>query len=135
MDVNNVTKGTQPEINNAILLKLNQECKVRIEDCFKVPFLKSQLAQPVNKITKRRHSIRLLHKDIPCMKEVSVKKPKKKPKKIYLNDIKEKAIIAREGDSSDTVNKHISNQYPELSDNDIVSTFCVLLPPFLCTHG
>jgi len=134
-----ITKGAQPELRNQSKLTLNQ-CEVRMEDCFKEPCLKSELAQTVNQIKTRRESLRLQVKHVPCMKESPEKKtksskPKKKAKKAYLNDIKMSSII-KEGESCDPVNNHqiISNQYPELTDNDIVSIFCLILSPFLFTR-
>lgn len=106
--------------------KLNQDCRVVVEDCFKLPFAKSALAQTTNvvtvsNITKRRRSIRLENKFKPCMEDVP--HAVKKPKMVKSDDVKQLAATFKSpGKERPNIGAVTGNEkMDELSENDIVS--------------
>lgn len=107
--------------------KLNQECRVMIEDCsFKLPFSKSELAQTINlvtvaKITNRRQSVRLQNRQ--CMNEA--------PGSVTTNSDDVKGFPLTTVELPDTANA----QFNELSDNYIVSISVIDVITFYLSTG
>lgn len=123
-------------IKSATDSKLNQECQVRIEKCFKQPFRKSQLTERIkvkkNAIIIRRMSRRLQGKEVACMKEPSARKLKKKaktPDGIQLDKeveppdtARHNLIVSNEPPHTVHIDPIVSNEF-NLSDDEIVRIF------------
>lgn len=108
-------------INYTTHSKLNQDCRVVIEEC-KLPFPKSETD---SNILTRRQSVRLQGRRVQSTKETLLKKPKNKTKKSTSNDNKQSAVLLEKTDET-----------PEnellISDNEIVSLPVVVITMIVC---